>query len=861
MIEGLTDAGSAIRALRPLQTKISIPTGVPGTVRRAAVEAVLDRGARVTTVIGAAGFGKTTAVAQWASRQADPVAWYTIDTYDGRPSVFWRHAAAAIAAAEPTPAAAGSDEDGPGAVYDVSALLATIGAEPDPLVLILDDAHLVEDETILGELAYFIERAPAAFRFVIAARLRPALPWGRWAARHELAEVPEAALSFDPVQSAALLRATAGCDVSDEIVAQLSAAASGWPAMLSLAGYILSRRDRPSDGREPMLPEDHLILDYVVNEVLARLDDSDREAAMLMSLLDELDPRRCELLCGVPDGHRVLGGLARQGIPMVLLDPATDSWRFHSLIRAVLRAELERAHDGELAGLHARAAEVERAVDNRPAAVRHLIAAGAVNEAFAILFAPLGEMYRSGSVEAMAQWIDLFPPDFIAASAERSATFALAMAFLGRRAELEQWVRHNSDLDPTASTELDLALTKPRMLEAIDRGDTAALRRELVGLQERQGTDVLDRTREYHVAVIMTIASVVDDRPVEAERWAKTVVRWPDVPERTRAVGQPTRAAWVAYLRGSLEQSARIAEAALAAGGEVGNIALHARIELYALHAALALEWLDLDRAEYWLARCRALTAPMHPCLHRYIADRVAFAVVEARRGPDAAASAATSAASPAPPTVAARYQVLAAEFNARAGRPDRAARQVAALPASARRSLVLARIGEQTGNRTDISAALRSLTGFGELPRALRIEAELLRARVRPASRALARALDAGAAAGYVWTFLREGETLAEELRRATADDGRWSGNRLVSALCEPTDVTDRAPARLSRAETRVLRMLASHRTQTEIARELRLSVNTVKTQVRFVYRKLGVTHRSEAVARARDAGLLEPH
>ena len=856
--EDLTDAESAIQALRPFLTKISLPLCASGTVRRDAFEAVLDAGARVTSVIGAAGFGKTTSVALWASRQHAPVAWYTIDSYDNRPSVFWRHVAAAIAQARPTVSAHGTDDDPLSDCYEVAGLLAALGPDPDPMVVVLDDAHLVEDATILEQLAYAVERAPAALRFVFVARLRPQLPWGRWAVRQYLAEVPELLLAMNESQSAELLRTMSRCELSDDVVGRLNDAAGGWPAMLSLIGHILSHRDRPADSLSSSLAQNHLVLDYVVNEVLGRLTGTDREAAMAMSLLDELDPRRCELLCGVPDGRKLLRDLARQGIPMVLLDPVADAWRFHSLVRAVLLAELGRAHGGDLGAAHAQAAEVERAVDNSPAAVRHLIAAGDTDRAFDIVFAPLGEMYRSGSVQAMAHWIDLFPPDFVAASAERSATFALAMAFLGRREELERWVRHNEAHDTTPSTELDLALTKPRLLEALDRGDTAMVREELAALQERQGADVLERTHDSHVTVIMAIASVVDDRPDEAVHWADAIVRWPDIPERIRAVGQPTRAAWAAYLQGSLERAARIARSALDAGGEVGNIALHAQVELYALQAALALERFDLDDADYWAARTCGLTEPMHPCLHRYIADRVAFSVLEARQGPEAASAAASAAARSATPPVAVRYQVLAAEFDARAGRSVVTTRRLASLPASARRSMVAARLASRNGNIEAVEAQLRDLAGFGVVPRALSIEADLLRARVNPGSDALARALEAGAADGYVWTYRREGQALDEALNLLLEIGGRWQDTELAQSHRSPAA----APAtvgRLSEGELRVLRLLASHRSQVEIADELVVSVNTVKTQVRHVYRKLGVTLRSDAVNRARELGLLD--
>lgn len=848
-------------AFRAILTKIMIPACDDGALRRLRAESVLGRGKRVTTVIGPAGFGKTMAVSKWASRECAAVAWYTIDAYDNRPSVFWRHLKAAIDHAHHQPYDENEIERPPDGGSFADPLLHAIGPKPEATVLVLDDLHLIEDRGILEQLAHFIERAPDEFRFVLIARVRPGLPIGKWVVRGLVAEVPETLLLMDDVQAATLVRSIAETKVSDELVELLIASADGWPAALSLGGQILGRLGRRVDARRSLTARQGLFFEYVVGEVLSGLSDEVREAALLLSLLDDLDPQRCELLCGVSDGRELLRDLAQHGAPMVALDPSADGWRFHALFREILAAELKRSSGPRLAALHNRVAEVELHVGNAPAAVRHLVAAGRLDEAFRIVFAPLAEMYRNGSIQQMNNWIDLFPSDFIASNAERSATFTLAMAYLDRRNDYNLWLKQAHDIATDPSPELDVALTLPRLLQALDNGDTDTVRTEVTALRERQGGDVLDRSRDCHVHTVAAIASLADEHLDDSSYWVKAILRWPDMPERVRMVGQPTRAAWEAYLRGKLGESTRIARGVLDEGADAGRAAMHVLIELYSLEALLALERYDLDEADHWAERAQKIVEPLPPSLHRYLADRSTLAVTEARFGAHAAAAAVGNCMRGSIPlALSCRYQLLTAEFNARAGMSLSAARCVAVLPESPRATLVNARLAAQAARADQVEAELSKLPGVDELPMARWLEAELLRAQVAPGSAALDRALDAGTREGFVWTYLREGDVRNELLRRATTGAEPWRDTPLAHALLNSVSAPVTAVPALTHTELQVLQFLPSHRSMAEISKEMFVSVNTVKTHVRALYRKLRVTTRSEAVHQATELGLIGP-
>jgi len=839
-----------------LQSKITMPLCGPHLVRRAAIEEALDRGARVTTVIGSAGFGKTTAVAAWASRLPAAVAWYTIDAYDNRPSVFWRHLTGAIARVCPLVTAGDESMVWLSSGSEPVELVAALGPDPDPTVVVLDDLHLVEDATIFEQLAYFVERAPASLRFVLIARVAPRLPWGRWAVRDQLAEVSEQHLSMNRGEATALVRRSATDEVDGSAVDAVVAAASGWPAALRLAGLTLGTANHTEAYAASVLAQNRLFFAFVAGEVLDNLPGALRETAVVLSLFDDLDPRRCESFCGLADGRALLDDLARRGLPMIALDPDSHGYRFHALFREVLAAELVATRGPDLRDLHLRVAAAELAVGDEPAAVRHFIAAGALDTAFDIVFTPLADMYRNGSLRRMADWIDRFPPDFVSGSAARSAAYALAMTYLGRREEAERWSRLATDLAVEPPRRLDVAVTLPRVLLALDRGDTEAVRGEVTALRSRHPEEALDRDRDSQVHTAMAIASLADERLDDAAYWVSAIVRRPDLPERARMVGQPTRAAWEAFLRGALDRSAVLARWALDAGGEAGRAAIHAVIELYALQAALALERCDLEQAAYWSARAADRVAHMPPCLHRYLVDRVAIAVAEACSGIEVAMRACRTASHGAPPVLAVRYELVAADIEARAALRKAAARRLATLPPSPRRTLLFARMAAYAG-RSEVVRA--HLDGLGEVPKALQIEAQLLRARAAAGSDAFAQAVAAGAGAGYVWTYRREGPDVDELLRHALTFDRQWFDTPLAASLRAGGDRHEAVRVTLSEAERRVLAYLPSHRSKEEVASELHLSVNTVKTHVSAIYAKLGVGQRDEAVRRARELGLLQ--
>ncbi|MSO88039.1 MAG: hypothetical protein EXQ71_11065 [Acidimicrobiia bacterium] len=848
-----------------LGVKVRLPVGVGPVFRRLLVEAVLSGGHRVTAVIGAAGFGKTTAVALWAAQVDEPLAWLTVDPIDNVPGPFWRYLAAAF---EQTPLLSGSTftatptgppGDGESLASD---LLRRLGPDPLPGVIVIDDLHHITDALLLEQLRFFIERAPSTLRFVLVARSRPGLPWGRWAARGELGDVGEDLLRMDDDEATELVSRVAPREMSAATKSTIVAVAAGWPAAVRLAAVAVGAGELPERAALELVIGDRQLFDLVATEILASLPQDTRDLVRLLSLLDDLDPRRCELLLGVTDGAGLLDRLAAAGIPMVALDPNVPSYRLHALFRDVLIADLARTRDAELPALHRRTAAVENEVGNPAGAFRHLIDAGDLEGAYQLFWALLSDAYRSGSRRRGAEWVDLLPPNFIGTDASRAAAYSTALLWIRRPVEAGRWHRIACELagaDTTATEDTEMALTP--VFHALDVGDTDEVRRLVGQLAARHGPDFSRSDREALLSTAMAIAALVDEAP-DARTWVEAIADRPDLPERVRDVAHPTRAAWELFQRGRLDEAQALASTVLDAGAEDGTVPVHAATELFSVLALLHLERLELDDAEHWARRAVDSASMMPPSLHQWLATSSSIAVIEARSGAAAALATLQGWNQPnIPVAVAARIRLSAAEIEARAGSGIVARRWLDGLDETPRVRLVRARIAL---GRNLPHHVRRELNELGHLPLARRIEADLLRARLGPGSGAMVEALEAGAGAGFLWTYLREDPETVSALRDAVLKNpsARYQplGLHLLSNSRPSAHNTARAlPQSLTAAELAVLRELQLHRPYREVAAELNVSVNTIRTHAHAIRRKLGVSSRLEAVRRAVELGLLD--
>jgi LuxR family maltose regulon positive regulatory protein len=333
--------------------KLSAPPLRPGIVDRPVLlDLVMSATeAPVVLVSAPAGYGKTTLLSLWRSRDERPFGWLSLDATDNDPAALVAGLAAAL---DPILDLGDASPD------DILPSLVDACIERRrEFVLVLDDLHLVTERRCHTALGYLGERLPAGCQIALATRTDPPLPIASWRAHGRLAEVRVAELSLGVAEARAVL-AAAGVRLPDQQVAQLVERTEGWPAALYLAA--LSIRDRPhaEDFVDRFAGTSRHVADFLSEDVLARQPDDVTTFLLHTCLLDELTASRCDALTGRSDADEMLRALERSNLFVVPLDEERRAYRYHHLFAEYLRAELARREPELVPELRRRAGRAGR---------------------------------------------------------------------------------------------------------------------------------------------------------------------------------------------------------------------------------------------------------------------------------------------------------------------------------------------------------------------------------------------------------------------------------------------------------------------------------------------------------------------
>ncbi len=330
-------------------TKLHVPAPRSGLIGRARLIDRLERGlaSRLVLVSAPAGFGKTSLLTQWLAAVAGhghTVAWLALDQSDNRAPIFWPHLVAAVKTAVPgfgadllpLLEASGSTTEGV-----LAALVNELDALSGELYLVLDDYHLIDDQGIQEGVTFLLEHLPAHAHLLITTRADPPLPLARLRARGDLVEIRAADLRFTPEEASTYLNEVMGLDLRPEAVDALETRTEGWIAALQLAALSMQGRDDVAGFIAGFTGNDRYIVDYLVEEVLARQPDEIRSFLLRTSILDQLSGPLCDAVTGCAGGKAMLERLERANLLVIPLDDRRRWYRYHHLFADVLRAHLE----------------------------------------------------------------------------------------------------------------------------------------------------------------------------------------------------------------------------------------------------------------------------------------------------------------------------------------------------------------------------------------------------------------------------------------------------------------------------------------------------------------------------------------
>jgi LuxR family transcriptional regulator, maltose regulon positive regulatory protein len=873
-----------------LRSKITVP-GLPDwAVPRPRLDRLIAEGVTgpLTALMGPPGMGKTLAMASWAAagRPPGPVAWVTLDEFDNGPLVLWSHVMTAVRRAGlrvPQASWAAACVDTVDHKFLVRLASALAAAQP-PLILVLDDLHLLTERTALQGLAYLMRNAQPGLRVVVASRIDPLLPLHRFRLTGELTEIRVDDLAFSVTESG-LLMAQHGVTLPPDSLACLTMRAEGWAAGLRLAAMSMQGHPDPEQFVKEFVAEDSPVVGYLVEEVLNAQPRTVRDLLLRTSILDSFDAGLANELTDEHTGED-LPGLARTNAFVL---PAGSGWyRYHSLFADVLRLKLRHERADLVPELHRRAAGWYRRHGSLTQAVRHAAAADDWQLAARIVVGELavGQLAEARADHPLAHEFARMPR---ARTWTRPEPFLVAAALaLAGDDPGGTWLRAAEgmlgELPPDEAVPARLAAAQVRLALARRTGDLeslAAAAAETGGMLEAVPPAVLARCPWAGAQALSGRGAVelwsghLGEAAATFEAAAAALPAPDSAHERAGCLGY---LALAEALRGRLNRAVgTAAQAAATPAGDRGRFSAPISAAAHVALAAVHVERNELRQAHGELKRAEAALR-LHPDrLTGTVACIVAARKALAEGHPDGAVEIIRKArrGGPLPSWLGRRLTTLESRACAAAGDAASALDAVGrADPASLEAVVTQAHAWLAAGNP---QAARNSLAGHRDQPETVpdhvRLEAWLATARIGYASgdradgrRSLQRALRLGEPERLRLPFVLERAWLRRVLR-ADPDLAHvyrdLLGPDLVTSAREPAPEPGASlpPVLLeplSSREQEVLRHAAEMLDTTEIAAVLFISVNTVKSHLKSIYRKLAVTHRGEAVRRARQLRIL---
>ena len=819
---------------------------------------LLDAGAHqpLTAVVAPPGAGKSVVLAAWVRERCPGAAWVTCTDGDRDSVVFWTRVAAALGAARgqrwPEPLDLLGEPD-PDLTLVVDTILWEMAV--GPAVLVLDDVHIVSEAE--PSLSRFVEGLPAGSRVLTGSRGDPPLALHRLRADGRCLEVREADVRLTPDEVDGLVDAL-GTNISAEATRVLADRTDGWVAGVQMAAIALRGEPDPDRFLAEFSGSARIVSDFLVEEVLTRQPDDVQRFLLRTSVLDELEPAVCAAVTGDDDAAAILRRLELFGLFVV--PTGRESYRYHQLFRDMLRYQLRaRSLDSEL-DAHRRAAEWYDGQGRIAAALTHLVAAGEHDRAYRLLQAELGHVFMRGGAVAVRALVTAVSGTDPTIDAGRMVTNGSALTIAGALTSADSWLqraqRQSDDLDAGGRDRL----TAARAHLAGEFGDAQSALELLDGLDlQASDDDTVIATPFFEIHLRLWLGDFRGARDAAAR--TRTVRSLGVVYDEIMVGGALS---WVACVEGSLREAEHLANKALATGAELGLEGHPALIEPLRTSGRLCFERGDLRGAEAALERSLTLAEGCRPSLAVISAATLARVWVSEGRVADAA-GALESARGLLPADVDSPLFELLDALQARIalveGDGERAEAIIQTLAPSPRRSRLEARRHLATGQ---VDRALAELDRCEPATPREHVDVLMLRARCEyelrsaNADGSLVAAVDAARPQGFTFAMAEElfpfSRRLGALLRSAPLDDFSDAVLELLQSvvpLAEPASKGSLVDP-LTDRELTVLRYLASRLTTSEIAQELYVSVNTVRTHAKAVYRKLAVSSRQDAVAEA---------
>jgi LuxR family transcriptional regulator, maltose regulon positive regulatory protein len=912
-----------------LSTKLHRPPPRADALLRVRLIQRLETGARegrtLTVISAPAGFGKTTLISAWLQQSQRQVAWLSLDQSDNDPIRFWRYVIAALQTLDASWGATAlamliAPQMPPLEVVVTALINDLVSATAAPIVLVVDDYHVITDLNIHTSLDFFLDHVPPHVPVAITTREDPPLSLPRRRARQQLTEVRAADLRFTLSEATELLNSIMRLGLTGADITALEQRTEGWAVGLQMAALSLQGRSDQHDFITAFAGDDRYIADYLLEEVIQRQPAAVQDFLLRTSFLPRLNAALCDAVLERRDSRSVLADLDRANLFIVSLDNRREWYRYHHLFSDLLRQRLHEALSAaQLIGLYESASiwfEQHGLIDET---ISLALKARDYDRTVHLLEQYVGWFFKHSELQALADHVGTLPPEFIAQHIHLLAMSAWALLASGHAVEAqrdlqtieqvagiteEDWPRW-ADLSEQAQAAL-MEVTVMRMRFMMDQGNFArvlALAQQALPRLADDGrvwlynrSDALRPPVRFMVGVACELRG---ELPAAEAEYRATVAEGTDNPHiMALALGHLGS---MQLQQGQLRTAADTYRQALRLAEEMGRNSSPFFGISHAGYGGLLYEWNDLATAQQQIEEGLA-QGKVWNSWEALLPGYLNLARVKQAQGDWAGAFAAledmlalTRGLMPAAPLLT---ESARAWLWLRQGRLEKVERWAGRLGLNSQSDI-------SPGNDADLLLLAQLLIAQNKLPEAAtllqrliastessehwtsRLTAQLLHAvvlaaqnRSREAQQALALVLRRAEPEGYVRLFVDAGLPVARLLYQAIEHDlSPEYARRLLAAFPEtdwlpqldqgrqldrgpqpdrPAPATEDLIEPLSDREVEVLRLIDQGLSNSEIAAKLVLSTGTVKVHSHNIFSKLGVSSRTQAVNKARALGLL---
>ena len=432
----------------PIETKLHAPNPRPEWMERSELTGYLARSSvKLVLVDAPAGFGKTTVVAQWRSSalESRSFAWISLDRGDDDPARLWWYIVSALRRACPQIGVEALLKElrvqAPEVTGTVLPVLANeLAALPAPVVLVLDDYHVIKERSCHEQIEFLLQHLPPSAQIVLITRADPPLPLARLRAAGEMIEIRARELRFAPEEAAALVQAVADVRLGEADLADLMERTEGWPAGVYLAALSLRGHPSPQAFVREFTGDNRFIVDFLADEVLSRQPGEVQQFLARTSILSRFCAPLCDAVTGSANAADIIETLERENLFLVPLDDNRQWYRYHHLFAQLLRSQLAMTEPDSVRSLHQRASAWYQRSGLAEEAIGHALAADDIAGAVDLIARGWFSYVDTGRTATVRGWMRSLGDDRIATHPLAAHCAAWAAALTGDRETVRRWL-------------------------------------------------------------------------------------------------------------------------------------------------------------------------------------------------------------------------------------------------------------------------------------------------------------------------------------------------------------------------------------------------------------------------------------